>query len=258
MNLFLLFILMVTACLCAVIICAIIFDSVTTNVRYYARVRDPFFNYLAIIRYSAHQLRERGHTDEEIHGELKRRMEIPTYRFLRHRNMSQKHFVAVNLLKHVVIDDDLFTEFVISEDPVDIKTISVIKKRLSHDELERKAKGSLMKIMKDAAPGSIDKSMRWLPQLLSRPFVPDPEDFDRKINDGEYFTAIYVVLVGEFLKPGVTYDEYIDCMSSLKQCFPSMCAIKSKSSITTYRDSVMKNNNWLNEIRASINAYIHM
>lgn len=135
----------------------------------------------------------------------------------------------------------------------------VVSVPISEDEKD--AKLAVMSMMNDDLPNLAKRCMLWLRDMCCHP-IPDPDDPQRGISDGEIGASLFYALVlpkhKNHREDGVVYyfktvsfQRFVDCIEKLKKVYPEMNDLQfsSKSNITHHSIHVLKSKSRLQAIR---------
>jgi len=197
----------------------IIVDQAQTNVHFFRRMRKWRDNCLAILYREIRDIRLSGASQEELQTELKKRYDQKSFDFMRSDANSKKERDDRNFIGQVISNMQALQYFS-SVPSFGKKEYKKLMDIIDYDENTKNTRNAIMSLLKDKSIKSVDNAMIWLPKLLSKEFVSDPNDPDRKIGRVENTYALFYILLGVYFEEGKTPTEYKKALMVIKKTFP--------------------------------------
>ena len=205
-------------------------DAVNRNVSFFATYKNTKLYCLSFVYGIARDMKLEGKKDGEIQEELIRLYNAKSLPFMMSSQLSPKMTEAITFVGIVLKDANLLFTYVATPTFGKDSYMELLSKVDAKDEV-KEAEFALKNILINDSDENIQKCMKWLPALCTRPFVEDLSECGNT-QAGRNEALIYALFrpaQGEQEDPSkfvfkftASRRNFVDCLVKLQKCYPSM------------------------------------
>lgn len=238
MNSALLFVLIVTACIVAEFVFFLVKESSISRSNAILRITNFKYRVVTDLLTEVRKLKKQ-YSEKNVKKRLKKNFRDKSFSFMRTTSPSKQYEDAVDFIREIITNDShLSLLFEYSAEPIFNKTLfEQFRKAVEKPDKCSDARSALKDILKDKSEKSIENAMKWLPKLMTPPFIQNPEDSEEKIcKTKNTFSILYYLREGDnsYFQENLSLEKYLNCLKALRKLNDKMEIPERKSNASFY------------------------